>query len=361
MSLLVSAYAMHYNIMSSRLSLFLLSQEQEFRTSILRKQAAERRGATLETSGEDWAELQSGQDTAAKDASLVGASGHINFFQHLEEGERAAVPNEEYLREQKEEKEKYEKSIGYLTYLGQGSREETKQKAWFETLPTNRAEEHQKVGKEEVKRKAKALEDPLLVVNKLFGAERGNFSCAGSAKPAATASTSASLPRPAKAAGTADTQNCAQRSSAATKEHSASKDKEDIKHARHTQKDKLKRTKKKKRSKKKSRRDSDDRRHVPSKKRRRRSPSPDSSSGSSGDSSADEEAEARRIRLERLRAERLQRERHERRRADQLLSGLRGQPPPTSTARPGPAEPRLKQRYNAQFNPYLAKQNYRPS
>lgn len=57
---------------------------------------------------------------------------HINFFSHIEEG--AAVTdakNKEHEEELKNEKEKYEKQIGYLTYLGQDTNEANKSVSWF--------------------------------------------------------------------------------------------------------------------------------------------------------------------------------------------------------------------------------------
>jgi hypothetical protein len=85
-----------------------------------------------------------------------------------------------------------------------------------------------------------------------------------------------------------------------------------------------------------------------SKKRKRKSSTSSSSSVE----------EAPKVSIEKLRAERLQRERAEGQKAKVLLAQLRGEPleeeekPKESCVVP------IKQKYNSQFNPHLARQNY---
>ncbi|XP_011637823.1 leukocyte receptor cluster member 1 homolog [Pogonomyrmex barbatus] len=89
---------------------------------------------------------------------------HVNFFEDLECGKiDYNRPNLEHEREKKEEKEKYEKQIGYLTYLGQNTNEATGKKNWYEELPMRIIDTEKDV---EIDALKKASDDPLIVMKK---------------------------------------------------------------------------------------------------------------------------------------------------------------------------------------------------
>uniref|UniRef100_T2M7V7 Leukocyte receptor cluster member 1 n=1 Tax=Hydra vulgaris TaxID=6087 RepID=T2M7V7_HYDVU len=80
---------------------------------------------------------------ASKESSGESSLQHINLFAQEEiEGGLSKRDNVEYLKEKKEEQEKYEKSIGFLTYVGQSSLELQKDQPWFDlvrTIPINQS------------------------------------------------------------------------------------------------------------------------------------------------------------------------------------------------------------------------------
>ncbi|XP_066484887.1 leukocyte receptor cluster member 1 [Tiliqua scincoides] len=114
-----------------------LLAEQEARTEFLRKKA--RLSAP-------------GDDNSCSDPISLGLEGpprHLNLFSELQEG-----GNKEYEKEKKQEKERQEKALGILTYLGQSAAEAQTTCPWYQKLP----ERDKDVAKDE---KLKGKLDPL--------------------------------------------------------------------------------------------------------------------------------------------------------------------------------------------------------
>lgn len=229
--------------------------EKEARTNLLREKARSN---------------YDGRDSDKKssdDANIT--QKHINFFEDFEKGDDQLIKsNKEYEKEKKEETEKYEKQIGYLTYLGQDTNEATGNVSWYNTLPDRSSKNEPEITVEK-----KARYDPLTKINFYLGRKNDE-----------------------------------------TKNNNSSP--------------KKKNKKKKKKKRKRSR----------------------SSSSSDSESSSNPS----KVSIEQLRAKRLKRENEEKLRAAALLAKLRGDITPVETQ---PKEPILKQKYNSQFNPHIAKQN----
>lgn len=106
--------------------------------------------------------------TEEKNTVQFSSSGHVNFFTNLEEGQHIeGTKNKEHERENKAEQEEYEKKIGLLTYLGQGSKEASGESPWYEKPSLLKS-----LQKEEVDLKSEKLKemfDPLRVVRHHLG------------------------------------------------------------------------------------------------------------------------------------------------------------------------------------------------
>lgn len=232
-------------------------QEQETKLALLRNRSKQRYDDSADRPEEIKSEVLS----------------HVNFFQDLEDGHVAHTGvNKEHEQEKKEEKEAYEKKIGYLTYLGQDTDEATGNVQWYNKKPKRL--DLCETGKE-IESKVKIFNDPLMVMKKYIENDEK------------------------------DGKN--------SKELSKKKDSSPIK------KHKKKKMKKEKKKKK------------------------------------DKDKDKKKFALDILREKRLKREREERFRASQMLAKMNGEP--VEVPKP-PSKPTIVQKYNSQFNPYLAKQNY---
>jgi hypothetical protein len=296
--------------------------DQEAKISLLRDRAKVKRPAA-ET------EVSSTSTNEPPLASTAPAE-HVNFFNDLEAGKYVSTKvNADHVKEKKEEQEKYEKQVGYLTYLGQDTNEATGKRDWYDVAP-NRAEKFDESGKKiEVNLKSKMLYDPMKVIERYVGR---------SIK---------SLPSIPKTEDTKTVKKYEPIIDSTFKEHR--KRKRSLSPSNSERSSKKKRKSKKKKHKKEK------------KKSKHRSQSPSSSSLSSDD---EEKRILQKQKLEKLRAERLLREKVERAKADKLLAKLRGDPDPeeikkAEETKKAEQQPRpVKQKYNSQFNPAIARQNY---
>lgn len=268
------------------------------------------------------AKSQRSEESSTSSSNIVSTSintnnEHINFFTDVETGKYISEhENAEHVKEKKEEQEKYEKQIGYLTYLGQDTNELDGKRNWYDIYPSNRRknvndDEVDEEGKKiEVNLKSKLLNDPLAVMQKYLGFEK----------------TPAPPPPVVK--------NDVIENKLKYESVIANMSKYDESYKKH-KKAKKKKSKKHKKEKK-------------SKKRKR-------SSSSSDDDDDEVKRNLQKQKLELLRVERLKRERAEREKADKLLKKIRGEPEEEenkqSDIRP------VKQKYNSQFNPEIARQN----
>ncbi|KAJ8891067.1 hypothetical protein PR048_010576 [Dryococelus australis] len=310
-----------------------LLAEQEARTSALREKARSK----LE-----------GNVTGEHDEVQEGVKyKHVNLFEDIEDGKIVTnETNAEYEREQKEEKEKYEKQIGYLTYLGQDTVEATGKISWYNKVPDRLSSVTESV---EVGSKNKSLADPLSLMRKyLPSSEWNNIHNVKSATPEHTAT------KPEKM----NFIKIENRNAKKCKKH---KEKKRLS---------FKHNKKCKRRRNYSSGSGDDsdgsldkhfsRRRCKSRKCEKKSSTSSSESidSSSSSDSCEGTPKRRKVDLEQLRAERLKREKEEQLRTQVLLAAIRGEPPPPAQADKTNHVPTVKQKYNSQFNPELARQNF---
>ncbi|KAH8249926.1 hypothetical protein KR026_001689, partial [Drosophila bipectinata] len=227
------------------------------------------------------------------------AQAPLNLFEDYRS--HVKTTNKELEKEKKEEQEKYEKQIGYLTYLGQDTNEALKVHSWYEVAP--KREIVGNPNSQELHLKQKVGQDPLTLINSLLPPEKKEPKEANKRKRERTPTI---LPR---------------ESSTARSSHSKSK---------------------------KQKREKHEKKHKKSKKHKRQREAKKSSF-------SDAERQ-KRENLDRLRRERLRREIAERQRSEALFAPKEPAGAPSVASTPAPT-PKIKQKYNSQFNPELAKQN----
>ncbi|KAG7176315.1 Leukocyte receptor cluster member 1-like [Homarus americanus] len=342
----------------------------------------------------------------APEADIYTSDGNINFFKDLEDGKQTGASNKEHEEEKKAEQEKYEKSIGYLTYLGQDSVESKGGKAWYE-LDTGKITQKDDAGSEfqEVGLKSKNRMDPINDIIKYAGLKPAKkfvqapkttteiIKCDIYSVPKVennflneVRSTKPYRDRVKKhkkkhKRGHKKSKKCKKKKLSDSKraEYYSDDDDDDDETERKGER-KLYKGSKRKRESSSDEYDGDSRKRKKtydrckkrckdkwnSKNRHSRKSRSSSSSGNSCDSSnstinsssqyssEDEEiAKEKQRKLEILRAERLKREAEERRKAERLLAGKKPEAPDASSD----PKPPFQQKYNSQFNPHLARQN----
>ncbi|XP_072350745.1 leukocyte receptor cluster member 1 homolog [Scyliorhinus torazame] len=120
--------------------------EREARTDLLRSRARRSLPASQ------------GQTLALKASEAAPRS--LNLFNELEGDSRRKIGSKEHEAEKRQEKEKQERALGLLTYLGQSSSEAQTNKPWYQDCPGQRAER----ASEETDSRLKRQMDPLLLM-----------------------------------------------------------------------------------------------------------------------------------------------------------------------------------------------------
>ncbi|KAK0163187.1 hypothetical protein PV327_006895 [Microctonus hyperodae] len=225
---------------------------------------------------------------------------HVNFFAELEDGKiDHHKPNAEHEAEKKAEKEKYEQQIGYLTYLGKNINSASNSTSWYDELPQRLID---KEPKKEIQENKKIIDDPMTDIKRYISIMKSSDSIKTHKNEATTHS----------------------------KKRKFKSDDDSP--------DEMRKNKKHKREDRKSKK------HKSSKHKHSQSCEAHNSSNTN---------------IEKLRNERLLREKKEKLRTEALLAKLRGDPIPLIKTE----EPKVmvRQKYNSQFCPEIARQNIEKS
>ncbi|XP_030369311.1 leukocyte receptor cluster member 1 homolog [Scaptodrosophila lebanonensis] len=262
--------------------------ESEARINFLRRQSG---APTSSTRPSTSTSTENAPSSSSADTNVAGVDLFINYKAHIK------TTNKDFEKERKEEQEKYEKQVGYLTYLGQNTNEALKQRSWYEVAPKRTDVDDKNDIETHLERKLS--QDPLTLMNALLPSKK---------KPARSV--------PKRKRDASPTPKPVQESPAKIKKHKKEK-KHHKKHKKHHESHKRK---------KESRKEAD----LAAERRKRE-------------------------KLEILRKQRLRREKAERER-EQALVAPKDVLASSTEDRSAPT-PRIMQKYNSQFNPEFAKQN----
>lgn len=281
---------------------------------------------------------------------------HIDLFVDYKEKVTTAKPMDE---EKRREQEKYEKQIGYLTYLGQDTHEALGTRSWYDMAPKRQKDAYNDDGHAiEIGLKAKQRYDPMKIFAPFTEREDKSSNEAkrkGTTEFATVQSTSVS------------TSNTPKSSAAVLPKYTPIMPSLKRRRSDHSNEEKRQHKRKRKdKEKNRPKNDSRDKRDKKDKKKKKKHKREkrDCSISEIDMKNFMEQQKANNLAL--LREKRLRREAEEKLRTYELLHGKAPIPTPT-TANPIPTNsndsepakvPFVKQKYNTQFNPTLAKQNF---
>lgn len=260
----------------------------------------------------------------ATDPTIPWHNEHINLFADLD---GIAKPNAEHAAEKRSEQEKYEKQIGYLTYLGQDTNEALGKRDWYDRAP-DRPDPHALQRSVEVGLKAKLEQDPINLIRLHTQHKAGSKTAAAVRLPSAIDVPLVNDVKPVEILQ--QQQSHKYKESSSSLSHNKHKHKHDRQRRGRVDKHKHKSS-----ERKEARRL---RRQLKEQQEMKRE-------------------QEKREQLQRMRTERLAREQREQERIKALLAP-KEEPNKVKEATKAPAAVQCRQKYNSQFNPYLAKQNY---